>query len=55
MGHPMRLELILAGLLIKLAIVVFYKAFCLDVAQAHVNEAPIETRTHSCRFASPAY
>ena len=29
-------------------------AFCLDVAQGHMKEAPNETRTHSCRFASRA-
>ena len=28
--------------------------FFLDGAQGHMNGAPIETRTHSCRFASLA-
>ena len=30
------------------------QSFCLDVTQGHMNEAPNETRTHSCRFASLA-
>ena len=30
------------------------KAFCLDVTQGHMNRAPNETRTHSCRVASLA-
>ena len=34
--------------------VVIYKAFCLDVAQGHINEASNETLTHSWRFASLA-
>ena len=34
--------------------VVIYYAFCLDVAQGHMNGAPNETRTHPCRFASLA-
>ena len=34
--------------------VVIYKAFRLDEAQGHMNEAPNETRNHSCRFASLA-
>ena len=29
-------------------------AFCLDVAQGHMNEAPNETQTHSYRFVSQA-
>ena len=33
-------------------VVVIYKAFCLDVAQGHINGAPNETRTFLCRFAS---
>ena len=37
--------------MIKLLI---YKALCFDVAQGRMNGAPNETRTHSCRFASPA-
>ena len=28
--------------------------FCLDMAQGHMNEAPNETQTHSCKFASLA-
>ena len=32
--------------------VVIYVALCFDVAQGQMNGAPIETRTHSCRFAS---
>ena len=36
------------------AILVIYKALCFDVAQGQMNGAPNETRTHSCRFASPA-
>ena len=31
-------------------VVVIYKAFCLNVAQGHINGAPNETRTHSCWF-----
>ena len=31
-----------------------YEAFCLDVAQGHMEGAPNETRTHLCRFASRA-
>ena len=31
-----------------------YKAFCLDVAQNHMNGAPDEIRTHSWRFVSLA-
>ena len=34
--------------------VVIYEALCSDVAQARLNEALNETRTHSCRFASQA-
>ena len=34
--------------------VVIYKAFCIHVAQGHINGAPNETLTHSCRFASLA-
>ena len=32
--------------------IVIYKAFCSDVVQGHMNEAPNEIRTHSLRFAS---
>ena len=37
--------------------VIYYTFFfcCLDVAQSSVNEAPMETWTHSWRFASIAY
>ena len=64
MRHPMRLELTLAGLLVKLAnhyttrgahiytYIVIYEALCFHVAQGRMNEAPNETRTHSCRFAN---
>ena len=34
--------------------VVIYKAFCLDMAQGHMNGAPKKTQTDSCRFASLA-
>ena len=34
--------------------IVIYKTFCFDVAQGRMNEAPKETRTHSCWFASLA-
>ena len=34
--------------------IVIYEALCFDVAQGRLNEAPNETRTHSCRFASQA-
>ena len=33
---------------------VIYKALCFDVAHGRMNGAPNETRTHLCRFASPA-
>ena len=33
---------------------VIYKDLCFDVAQGQMNGAPNETRTHSCRFSSPA-
>ena len=32
--------------------IVIYEALYLDVAQVRMNEAPNETRTHSCRPAS---
>ena len=35
--------------------IVIYKALCFDVAQGRLNGTPIETRTHSCRFASQAF
>ena len=35
-----------------ISIIVIYEAFCLDVAQGHMNGAPNKTRTLSCRFAS---
>ena len=35
-------------------LVVIYKAFCLDVAQGHVNGVPNETQTYLWRFASLA-
>ena len=65
MGHPMRLQLTLADLLVKLAnyytprgvIIsdrVIYEALCFNVAQGRNIGAPNETRTHSCRFASQA-
>ena len=61
----MRLELTRVSLLVKLANrcttkdaldtpIVIYDALCLDVAQGHINGAPNETRTHSCKFASEA-
>ena len=34
--------------------ILIYKALCFDMAQGRMNGAPIETRTHSCRFASLA-
>ena len=34
--------------------VVIYKAFCLDLAQGHMNGTPNENWTHSWRFASLA-
>ena len=66
MGHPMRLELTLVGLLVKIANhyttkgaqivfgIVIYEALCFNVAQGRMNGAPNETRTHSCRCASQA-
>ena len=33
---------------------VIYEAPFFDVAQGQTNEAPNETRTHSCKFASLA-
>ena len=60
MGHPMRLKLTFAGLLVKLANhyttrgALIYKALCFDVVQDRMNGATNETQTHSCRFASLA-
>ena len=44
----------LSKLQIIVTYLVIYKALCFDVAQGRMNAAPNETRTHSCRFASPA-
>ena len=66
MRHPMRLELTLAVLLVKLADyyttrgallvlgTVIYKALWFDMAQGQKNGAPNETRTDPCRFTSQA-
>ena len=61
MGHPMRLEITLVSLLVKLAnhytirgahpqynIIVIYEALCFDAAQGRMDGAPNETRTHTC-------
>ena len=36
------------------SVVVIYKAFCLDIAQGHMNAVSSETQTHLWRFASLA-